>query len=238
MKKVLRLLASSLALVTSGFTALHAANAPAALPVISISHVDARDAGIYATQIAAMNAVMKTKAGVDPFLQLYLGDAAGADSGTVFAVSRADSFAAINKAVRVYQTDPDLAVQRTSLNAVRELGPRTLLKAARFDGGHSNAWLYNTYATVNDEPGYLNALGELTALLKGHGFEDVKINVYRVIAGRTDYTHLVSLNLPTAERLAALLDSIASDGWAIDWIAASAKFRTVVRNGTYQEITR
>jgi len=42
-------------------------------PVLSIAQVDSRDAGIYTAQIAALNAAMKTKVGVDPFLRLYLG---------------------------------------------------------------------------------------------------------------------------------------------------------------------
>lgn len=237
MKRSLQLLASSLALVTSSL--LHAASDPApASSVISITQVEARDSGIYAAQIAAVNAVMKAQFGVDPMFRVYLGDSAGEDSGAIFSVTRADSFAALMKNLRTYQTEPSLADLRASLSTIRELGARTLLKSVRFDGVNPNAWLFNTYASVSDEAGYLQAVAGLRALFDSHGLNDAKLNVYRVIAGRTSYTHLISINTPSAERLAALLDAVSSETWAIEWITASAKFRTVVRNGTYREISR
>lgn len=241
MHRSLLFLASSLALVTSGLLHAAADSAPAAAPassVISITQVEADNAAIYATQIAAVNAVMKDKFGVDPFLRLYQGDAAGKDTGAIFAVSRAASFAALLKNGNSFQTDPALADLRAGLSTIRELGPRTLLESVRFDGANPHAWLYNTHAVVSDEPGYLAAVGQLRALFDGHGLADAKLNVYRVIAGRTDYTHLISINTPSSERLAALIDAVSGEAWAMDWIAASAKFRTVVRNGTYREISR
>lgn len=238
MKCSLRLIAPALALVTSCFQFSHAAAESAPSFVISIAQVDARDAGIYATQLAAINAVMKTKFGIDPLFRVYRGESAGVDSGAVFAVSRAESFAALMKNTQLYQTDPATAELRASLDSIRELGARTLLRAVRFDGANPNAWLYNTYASVSDEAGYLKAIAELRTLFDNHGLADAKINIYRVIAGRSDYTHLISINTPSPERLAALLDSVAAESWAMEWIAASAKFRTVVRNGTYREISR
>ena len=241
MNRPLKLLASSLALVTSGLL-LHAASdsAPAApaLPVISIAKVEARDSATYATQMAAVNAVMKSKFGVDQMFRIYLGEAAGEDSGAAFAIIRAESFTVLMKNIQTYRTDPALAELRASLDAIRELHERTFLKAVRFDGVHPNAWTYTTYVNVTDEPGYISALGQLRSLFDGHGLNDAKLNAYRVIAGRTNYTHLVSVNTPSTERLGAVLDAISSEAWATEWITASAKFRTVVRNGTYREITR
>jgi hypothetical protein len=226
-----------LALVSSAY--VHAASAAApALPVISITQVETDDPSDYAARIARINEVMKSKFGVEQFLRLYLGDAAGEDLGTVFAVTRGDSFATVMKHADIYQTDPALAEMRADLARMRELESRLLLKAARFDGVHPNAALYNSYANVTDEAGYLKALGELRALFDAHGLTDVKINAYRVISGRSDYTHLVSLNTPSSGRLAALLDSIATEAWAMDWIAGSAKYRSIVRNGTFREISR
>lgn len=240
MKRSHPYLASLLALALSSFSTLSvaAADSAPALPVISITQIDAGDAAIYAAQIAAINAVMKEKFGIDPFLRLYHGFAAGPDTGAVFAVSRGESFASLIKDAQAYQTDPALADLRGGLNAVREVGPRTLLKAARFDGAHPGAWLYNTYANVTDEAGYLAAIGALRALFDKHGLTDAKLNVYRVIAGRSDFTHLVSINSPSAERHAAVLDAISSEPWAAEWLAGSARLRTVVRNGTFNEISR
>ncbi len=124
------------------------------------------------------------------------------------------------------------------MNAIRELGPQTLLKAVRFDGRNDGAWLLNTQVTVSDEAGYLKALDEFRALFDKHGFKDIKINAYRVVAGRTDYTHLVSTNAPSEERRAALMDAMSNEASFAEWLAAAAKYRTVVRNGTYREITR
>lgn len=239
MKRVLPLLAFSFVLGTSGFSQLPAASDVAvSLPVLTVTQLEAPNPGLYANQIAAINAVMKTKFGVDPFLRVYVGDSAGEECGTVFAVTRAESFAALTKNAQGFLTDPALADLRASLDAIRDVKSRMNLKAVRFDGGHPNAWLYNTYANVNDEAGYLKALGELTTQLKSRGFEDARLNVYRVIAGRSTYTHLISFNLPSSERLAALLDLIANEAWVAEWIAASAKFRTIVHNGTYHEISR
>ena len=78
---------------------------------------------------------------------------------------------------------------------------------------------------------------ELRALFDAHDLADAKINAYRVLAGRTNASHLVSINTPSPERLAALLDSM-TEPWLAAWLANTAKFRTVVSNGTYREITK
>ena len=208
------------------------------LPVISITQVEARDADTYAVWIARMNEVMKAKTGVERTYRVYTGDAAGHDSGSLFALSAAESFAAMSKTAKLFAEDPDVQAVRLHMNAIREMGPRTVLKAVRFDGTNPGGHIYNTFAAVSDEAGYLKALEGLRALFDVHDLKDAKINIYRVIAGRTDYTHLISINTPSAERLAAFLDAIATEAWVTEWLATTAKVRTVVRNGTYHEITR
>src|SRR6185436_3219010 len=102
---------------------------------------------------------------------------------------------------------------RAELSQVRKLGKSTTLKAVRFDGRNPSGFHYNTRAVLTDEAAYLKALDGLRALLDSHGLKDVKINCYRVVAGRTDYAHMSSLNCPSAERRAALLDGIC-EPWA------------------------
>lgn len=223
----------SFALATAG-----ALSAAPTLPVISITQVEAKDADTYATWIARLNEVMKTKTGNERTFRIYSGDAAGPDSGALFAVSAAESFSALAKNARVHGEDPEAAAVRLHMNAIREMGPRVLAKAVRFDGTHPGGHLYNHWVAVGDEAAYVKALDALRALFDAHDLKDVKINAYRVVAGRTDATHLVSLNAPNAERQAAVLDAVAGEAWVAEWFATTAKIRTVVRNGTYHEITR
>jgi len=113
-----------------------------------------------------------------------------------------------------------------------------LYQAVRFDGTNKNGYVYTTLAAVTDEAGYLKSLDGLRAVLDRGGFKDTKINVYRALAGRTTHTHRVAISVPSAERLAALLDFLASDAPTAEWLASAAKFRTVVSNSTAREITK
>jgi hypothetical protein len=79
-------------------------------------------------------------------------------------------------------------------------------------------------------------IAALRTLFDDHKFADVRINVFRVISGRSNYTHLISFNVSSEIRLAALLDAIASEEWAGEWFANSSSFHSVVDNGTFHEI--
>ncbi|MFO1449499.1 MAG: hypothetical protein U1F61_15195 [Opitutaceae bacterium] len=231
------LVASLLTLLCIGSSTASAADAGASLPVIAINEIETKDAKTYSLWIARNNAIAKSKLGLDNYIRLYSGQSAGKDTGAVFAVIASDSFATMAANDQRTEEEPALLESRSHLNTVRTLGPRVLLKAVRFDGTNAGAWLYNTRIMASDEAGYLNALNDLRKLLDDRGLKDIKINAYRVVAGREAYTHLVSLNAPSSQRLAAMLDTMVSDAAIGQWIAASAKFRTVVNNGTYREIT-
>jgi hypothetical protein len=226
-----------LAVVTAGLfpSVSHAASN---LPVIVIQQVDAEDAEVYAMLIARNNATIKERLGSDNFYRVYLATTAGDQTGTVSVVARADSFSAMEKAREAVFGDLELASRVGQLNAVRTLGAQTSWKALRFGGAHDGAWLYNVWVNVNDEEGYLTALDELRTLINGLGFRDCHLNVFRAIAGRSGASHFVSINTPSSERLAAILDVIASDESVGKWIAASAKYRTIVLTGTYRELSK
>jgi hypothetical protein len=237
MNRHVKLFASLLTLVPASFLQAATETKPA-MPVIAIQQVETDDSTTYAMWIARNNEAIKARLGIDKYYHVYLGQAAGEESGAVFTVAAADSFAALAKNGQILMEDPALVESRAHLDTVRELGTRTLLKAVRFDGRNDVGWLFNTQAVVTDEAGYLKAVDQLRALFDSHDLKDAKINVFRVVAGRSTYTHLISINTPSSERLAALLDVMATESWLAEWVAASGKFRTVVHNGTYREITR
>jgi hypothetical protein len=237
MYRFFKLVAPFATLLSVGVLPAVAQTAPA-LPVIAIQEVDAADSATYAMWVARNNELVKAKLGIDKFVRVYIGVAAADESGVVLAVRRADSFATLTKNWQAVLADPAFAENRASMDAIRELGSQTLLKALRFDGTNPDAWLLNTQVMVSDEAGYMKALEGLRALYDRNGLNDAKINAYRVVAGRGKYSHLVSINTPSAERLAAVLDTISTAPWMAQWLADTAKYRTVVRNGTYREITR
>ncbi len=237
MNRIFKLVAPLLALVTAGVLPAVSKTAPA-MPVIAIQQVDAEDPTVYTTLIAGIDARIKEKFGIENFSRIYIGLSAGDHTGVVFAVRAADSFVTLDKQWQAVLNDPELAGLRTQMNSVRKLGSNTSWKALRFGGTHKGGWLYNAWVKVSDEPGYLKALDELRAGLDRLGFNDMNMNVYRAAAGLTDSTHFVSFNGPSSERLAAFLDAVATETWIREWMAASAKYRTLVRTGTYREITQ
>jgi hypothetical protein len=208
-----------------------------ALPCTIIQHVETDSPRSYAMWIAETNRIIKDKFGVDSCRHVFIGESAGPDSGAVFAVTRGESFTALQANDAAFEKEQALTDARLQLNQIRKLGANVSYKAVRFDGVHPEAWLSNTKMVVHDEPAYLKALDQMRATLDGNGFKDIKINCHRVAAGRTDWTHMASLNCPSRERRAALMDAFQCEPWALEWISSVAKLRTVVANGTYREMT-
>lgn len=206
------------------------------LPVLTIQEVETDTPDTYAMMIAQNNKTMKEKLGVESYISVALGESAGHDTGKVFAIRTDASFAKLASLWEASEKELALVRSSANLNAIRKLGTNTSYKAVRFDGRNENWFVYNTEVVLSDEAGYLAALDGFRALLDAHDFKDVKINCYRVVSGRTDHTHLVSLNCPSRDRRAAMMDAISSEAWAQEWIAAAAKYRTVVSNGTYRKL--
>ena len=84
----------------------------------------------------------------------------------------------------------------------------------------------------------MKALDGLKAIFEAHGFKDARVNLWRLVAGRTIATHLVVIALPTQSRVGELLDAISDEALLKDWNVAAAKLRTTVQNGTYHEISK
>lgn len=218
--------------------ALHAADSKPIARVIAIQDVETDDASGYATWLARINDLVKTKLGVDGYYHVYVSEFDGEKTGQVRTVAVAESVAALAKITAAIENDPVVIENRDHYRAIRKLEGRVLYQCVRFDGAVKSAHIYSTVAAVSDEPGYLKSLDGLRALFDKAGMADIKINVYRVIAGRTNYTHRISLSAPSAERLAALLDLTATDPQLGEWLASAAKYRTVVGNSTAHEITK
>jgi hypothetical protein len=206
--------------------------------VLSVTEIQTADTPAYVNLIAAVNAEAKTKLGVDSYTRVFVTNYDGDMSGTVYAVNVADSVATLTKGTAVLMEDPELQKTRDQLMSSRKAGARVLYQGVRFDGTYKNASVYTTTANVMDEPGYLTALDRLRALFNAHGFQDAHINAYRVIAGRTNHTHRVSIILENDDRMSAFLDFIATSPDMMDWLAGAAKLRTVVANATLRDITK
>jgi hypothetical protein len=204
-------------------------------PVITIQEVETDSPEDYAMWIAKSNKAIYDAFNIENTTKVFLGQAAGEDSGKVFAVQTGESFSKMAANAQAFEKDPGLLKLRAGMNQVRKLGKQTQYKAVRWDGRADSSAVYNTRAVLSDEAAYLKALDGLRTLFDANNLKDVKINCYRVVAGRTDYTHLISLNCPSIDRRAAMMDAL-SEPWAQEWIATVGKNRTVISNGTYREL--
>jgi len=231
-----KVLASLVALLAACL--VHAADSKPVARVIAITDIQTDDATGYAEWVSKANELVKAKLGLDTYYHVYVTTFDGEKAGSVRLTSAAESVAALAKNAAALNADPAMRDITDRYRNIRKNGARVLYQGVRFDGTHKNAYVYSTTAMVTDEAGYLKALDGLRALFDSKGFKDAKINAYRVIAGRKDHTHRVSIALPTNERLAAWLDLIATDAQLAAWLADAAKFRTVVASTTSRDIVK
>lgn len=230
-----KMLASLLTLVAASLVS--AADPVHPARVIAIQDVITDDPTGYAAWIAKTNAVAATKNGVDTYIHVYVSTFDGEKTNSVRAVIAADSIANLHKNAAALENNPELLANREHMRAIRKLGGQVVYQALRFDGTYKRSSVYTTLAVISDEAAYLKALDGLKAIFDAHGFADVKINAYRVMAGRTNYTHRINLTFENEDRLAAMLDFVASSPDLAEWLAGTAKIRTVVSNGTARDIT-
>lgn len=237
MKTTRILFASLVTLLTACL--LHAADPKPAQRVVSILDVQTDDPAAYAIWMKQYNAIAKTKLGIDNYLRVYQSYFDSRPAGYVRVVSTAANVAELTKNRLTLEDDPGIREIQQHLQSIRKRGARVLYQTVRTDGpsprGANN---YNTLAMLSDEAAYLKAIDELRTIFDANGFKDTKITVMRVLAGRTDHSHRITINTPSPERLAAFLDFAATSPQAQSWLANTAKFRTVVANTTSREITR
>ena len=236
MKNARKVFASFVALLA--VCLMQAADSKAVARVMAITDIETDDAAGYAAWQSQANAIIKAKLGIDTYYHVYVTNFDGAKSGSVRSVVSAESVAALVKNNAAIAADPELRAIVDHTRAIRKTGARVLAQGIRFDGTVKGGYVYTTTLRVTDEAGYLKALDGLRAVFDAKGFPDAKINAYRVLAGRTNYTHRVSISVPTNARLAAMLDLLAGDAQMAAWLAETAKYRTVVGNMTAHDIIK
>lgn len=236
MKTTRKVLASIVALLAACL--VQAADMKPVARVTVITDIETEDIGGYVAWVAKANEFVKAKVGVDTFYHVYTTNFDGTKTSSVRLVSSAESVVALNKIATAINGDPAFREITDRYRAIRKNGARVLNQGVRFDGSYKDAWVYTTLLKVTDEAGYLKALDGLRALFDAKDLKDAKINAYRVLAGRTNYTHRVSISVPTSDRLAAMMDFLASDASMAAWLADTAKYRTVVSNTTAHDVTK
>lgn len=218
---------------------MHAADMKPVARVMTIIDVETDDPSGYATWIAQYNAIAKAKIGVDGYLRVYQSYFDGRGVGRVRVATSGANVAEMAKNAMTLENEPAILELNTHLRQVRKMGARVLYQAIRFEGALPKGQAtYTTLANVTDEAGYLQALDQLRSIMDAAGLKDIKIGAYRVLAGRTDHTHRITMGCPNMERLAAFLDQAGTNPQVQAWVAASAKYRTVVSNYTSREISK
>jgi hypothetical protein len=211
--------------------------AAAQLPAVSVQSVTTDDPSGYATWIAKANENFNAAGGPEHYTHVYEATIAGDETGTLFAVRFAPSVAEIAKNADALEKLPERSEILRHFAAIRKLGPSSLLKAVYFEGGTPGEWLFITDAQVKDEAAYIKSIGDLRALLDSHDLKDIKLNIFRVIAGRSNHSHEVVISAPSHERIGVFMDSMTTP-WANDWLAGLASNRTVIHNGIYHELSK
>ena len=207
-------------------------------PALVVQLINTDDADAYVAALSKVNALIKDKTGMENLRRVWTGDFAGDHSHGVFVVSHFASATAAAQFNTKLKDDADMKPMLAALKSIRHLGPSFLYKAVRFEGDYPGGAVFNTSIACTDEDAYAKALDGLKAIMDANGFKDAKVNLWRVVAGRTTSTHLVVLALPSEERVAALLDAISDQNLLKEWNVGAAKIRTTVHNGTYHEITK
>src|SRR5215212_10379972 len=173
---------------------VHAADMKPIPRVLSILDVETDDPSGYAIWISQYNDIAKAKFGVERFVRVFESVNDGRKTSSVRAVAAASSVAELTKNSAALEADPGIMQLRAHMAGMRKSGARVLYQAMRYDGPIKGSANYNTLAVVNDEPGYLKAIDQLRTIFDANGLKDAKIAVYRVIAGRTDHTHRITIS--------------------------------------------
>lgn len=236
MRHTIKVLASLLTLLVACLA--HAADSKPVTRVIAITEVETDDPTGYAAWLSQANEVIKAKLGIDTYYHVYVSSFDGGRTASVRNVTSAESVLALAKVGNFLAGDPAIRDINDHNRQIRKLGARMLYQGVRFEGTYKNSSVYSTTVAVTDEPGYLKSLDGLRAIFDAKGFKDAKINAYRVLAGRTNYTHRVSIAVASNERLAEMLDFLANDADMAAWLAGAAKYRTVVGNTTSRDIIK
>ncbi len=223
-------LASLLLLVVQVVVQAEARAAEPFLPVLFVAEVRVQEFDRFAQALSTIDAVMRSTHNTSPFYRAYVQHGLETTSASGFLLSPAATFAQAFANLRVFNSEPALADSRSELAKVVEFATTTYLKAVRFDGTNTPGWLNNLLVDATNEDVLLQAVEELTSMLESESGRPM-INVFRVVAGSNDFTHLVSINAASETGLAVLLETLASLSPPLSNAGIS-----VVRNALYFEL--
>lgn len=207
-------------------------------PALVVQVVSTEDTPAYVAMITKANAMIKAKTGLEKLRHVWIGDQAGDAANGIFVVSQFPSAAAAAQMQEKFADDPEIKAFLAELKNMRHLGPCYLYKAIRLEGVYEGGGVFVTNIACTDEDGYAKALDGLKAVFDANGFKDARVNLWRMTAGRSTWTHIVVISFPSQTRVAELLDAIGDQGLLKEWNVGAAKLRTTVTNGTYHEITK
>ena len=207
-------------------------------PALIVQAISTEDTPAYVAMIAKSNAMIKAKTGFERLRTVWVGDQAGESSHGVFVVSQFPTAAAAAQMQEKFADDPEIKAFLAELKSIRHLGASYLYKGVRLDGGYPGGAVLVTYIACTDEDAYVKSLDGLKVIFDANGFKDARVNLWRMTAGRTTWSHMVVIALPSQTRVAELLDAIGDQALLKEWYIGAAKLRTTVGNGTYHEITK
>jgi len=201
------------------------------LPAIAVVELHVTDSAGYAKLVGEINQAMKEKYGVPLFLRAYGSSNLTGEIVEAFSLSPSATFENLADNQQRFLSDPKFGSYREELKHMGNHGRKTWLKAVRFDGTNSPGWLLNYLVDTRDEAGLLQRIEQFSALSENQGLEVPLINVFRVIVGESSFTHLVSVNTDSAEKIAKIMDVIAAQSWSFGFTNG-----VVVKNTGYQEL--
>lgn len=206
--------------------------------VLAVLEVESADPSGYAHWIGEGNKVAKEKLGLERYQQVLQGVyEPEKGSRRLWVVRSAESVAQLTKNSAALADDIRRQKLYEHFNPIRTTHGMVLYQGLYYERSVPNGHSLVTRMNVTDEAGYVAASKEIRALYDKAGFKDVTLAIYRMIAGRTDFTDIAVVTAPSAERLAEFLDASQRDTAVREWVAKSGKFRAVVSNVTHRNIT-
>jgi len=207
-------------------------------PVIELQVVDTNNADAYVALMTKASALSKARAGVDVLRRVWVADVAGENSHKLLVVTEFPSLAAEYQLQKEAKNYPETAPLSEQLKEIRRLGPSCLCRAVRTDGLYPGGACFAISVNCGNEEAYVTALNGAKLIFDANGFKDVRLNLWRIVAGGTTATHVLVFSLNSQVRLGEFIDNIWDNVLLKDWFVEAAKIRTVVQTGIYHEISK
>lgn len=207
-------------------------------PTIELQVVETNNTDAYVALMAKASALSKARAGVEVLRRVWVADVAGTDSHKLLVVTQFPSLAAEFRLQKEAKTYPEMDPLLGQLKEIRRLGPSCLCRAVRTDGLYPGGAFFMISINCGNEEAYAKALDDAKLIFDANGFQDVRLNLWRIVAGGTTATHVLVFSMSSQVRLGEFIDTIWDNLLLKDWSIAAAKIRTVVQTSIYHEISK